>query len=307
MRSERVAEAPFWIKVLFWLDELPTQNWVSLRSRSTRATGSSIAVVVLSKLGQELSHRVIGSALAGDGLLVRLRSTSIGLLGLVAALGLALVAFVASQGWPEVLNSPIPKSPPRVAAVHDAVRLGQPSSAAARRVAHVSGPGFQVSRRTENLAQPPSSQGTGLHRAHRAHAANGASPPPAETPASPSPAPPPATAPVEQGGGSVPVSTPASSQPGAKPVSSGAGGSPGPSSSAGKGKSHGGPKAHQPTPKAHQPTKPSHGHRAEAPPPAAEAPPTESGSGDSAEGGSGKGEETHGKGHAYGKSGKGGD
>ena len=88
-----------------------------------------MVVVVLSKIGHELSRKVIGSTLAGDGLLVRLRSISIGLLGLVAAVGLALVAFVSSQGWPEILNSPLPASPPKISAVHDAVALRPPPSA----------------------------------------------------------------------------------------------------------------------------------------------------------------------------------
>lgn len=53
----------------------------------------------------------LGAGLAGDGLLVRLRSTAIAILGLVAAVGLALVAVVSQMGWPSVLSGPLPQAP----------------------------------------------------------------------------------------------------------------------------------------------------------------------------------------------------
>lgn len=49
--------------------------------------------------------------LAGDGLLVRMRSTVIAMLGVVTAVGLALVAVVSQVGWPSVLSGPLPQAP----------------------------------------------------------------------------------------------------------------------------------------------------------------------------------------------------
>src|SRR3954452_521796 len=56
----------------------------------------------------------------GDGLLDRARSTSLALLGLTAAVGLALVAYVAHQGWPLLPGSPIPSITSPHGSVHDA-------------------------------------------------------------------------------------------------------------------------------------------------------------------------------------------
>jgi hypothetical protein len=182
-----------------------------------------MAIVVLSKVGHELSRRVIGSTLAGDGLLVRIRSTSIGLLGLVAATGLALVAFVSNQGWPDSLNSPIPGSPPSASAVHDAVAVGQPRSAVgasltqAREVgrgsAHVPGKGG-------GARSAPSPAGPGHLRGARQVA--GPSPksapgPLVTSPPAPQPSAPPADEPSDQGSAGPPASTPASTAPSATP------------------------------------------------------------------------------------------
>lgn len=67
-----------------------------------------MTVEVRFKLRQTLSEAVLGSSLAGDGLLVRLRSTSIAMLAAVAVVGLGLVAFASQVGWPEVFSGPIP-------------------------------------------------------------------------------------------------------------------------------------------------------------------------------------------------------
>jgi hypothetical protein len=82
---------------------------------------------MLSRARHLLSHSVLGSNLAGDGLLVRLRSTSIGLLGVVTAVGLGLIAFIAQLGWPGVFNAPIPGAQHQAGAVHDAIALTQPA------------------------------------------------------------------------------------------------------------------------------------------------------------------------------------
>jgi hypothetical protein len=54
---------------------------------------------------------LLGASLAGDGLLVRMRSTMIATLGVVAAVGLALVAVALQIGWPSVLSGPLPQAP----------------------------------------------------------------------------------------------------------------------------------------------------------------------------------------------------
>lgn len=66
---------------------------------------------MVSKLRQVVSRAFSTSNVLGDGMLVRLRSTTIGMLGLVAAVGLGLVALIAHQGWPGVLSGPLPREP----------------------------------------------------------------------------------------------------------------------------------------------------------------------------------------------------
>lgn len=78
---------------------------------------------MLSKTRQTLIRTVFGSNLAGDGMLVRLRSTSIALLGLVTAIGLGLVAFISQLGWPGIVNSPIPSGPAEAGSIHSAIAL----------------------------------------------------------------------------------------------------------------------------------------------------------------------------------------
>jgi len=73
-----------------------------------------MGVEVVSRLGQAVARAVSPSTLVGDGMLVRLRSTTIGILGLVAAVGLGLVGFVSNQGWPGVFGGPLPQAPTRL-------------------------------------------------------------------------------------------------------------------------------------------------------------------------------------------------
>jgi hypothetical protein len=80
-------------------------------------------VKVLSKLGQALSRHLSGSSLAGDSMLVRLRSGTIGLLGLVAAVGLGLIAMIAQQGLPGVASGPLPQRPPAPFVHHQTIAL----------------------------------------------------------------------------------------------------------------------------------------------------------------------------------------
>jgi hypothetical protein len=68
-------------------------------------------VAVSHKRGKRLSSLSLSSVI-GDGLLERARATSLGLLGITAAVGLAIVALAFNQGWPLVAGSPVPALPP---------------------------------------------------------------------------------------------------------------------------------------------------------------------------------------------------
>jgi len=70
-----------------------------------------MVVKVASKLRQATSRVFSPANVMGDGMLVRLRSTMIGILGLVAAVGLGLVGVVSQQGWPDVASGPPPLAP----------------------------------------------------------------------------------------------------------------------------------------------------------------------------------------------------
>jgi hypothetical protein len=67
---------------------------------------------VLYKRAQRWLHGVARPAILGNGILERARAMSLGLLGLTAAVGLAIVALAANQGWPLVAGSSIPRIPP---------------------------------------------------------------------------------------------------------------------------------------------------------------------------------------------------
>ncbi len=71
-----------------------------------------MVVEVASPLRQATSRVFSPANVMGDGMLVRLRSTMIGILGLVAAVGLGLVGVVSQQGWPDVASGPPPLAPP---------------------------------------------------------------------------------------------------------------------------------------------------------------------------------------------------
>lgn len=70
-----------------------------------------MGVEVFSRLIKRLPRRVGQLSVAGDSLPVRLRSTTIGLVGLAAAVGLGLVAMISQQGWPDPINAPFPQAP----------------------------------------------------------------------------------------------------------------------------------------------------------------------------------------------------
>jgi hypothetical protein len=90
-------------------------------------------VSVLYKRAQRWLHEVARPAVFGNGMLERARATSLALLGFTAAVGLAIVALAANQGWPLIAGSSIPTIPPRHAAVGPGVAVAglEPSVAQA--------------------------------------------------------------------------------------------------------------------------------------------------------------------------------
>lgn len=72
---------------------------------------------------QTLTRSLSESKLAGGSMLIRLRNGTIGLLGLVAAVGLGLIAFVSQQGWPGVSSGPLPQRPPTPFVQHETIAL----------------------------------------------------------------------------------------------------------------------------------------------------------------------------------------
>lgn len=69
------------------------------------------------KRGQRGLRPIGGASILGNGLLERVRSTSLALLGATAAVGLAIVAVALNQGWPLVAGSSVPPLPRQARAV----------------------------------------------------------------------------------------------------------------------------------------------------------------------------------------------
>ena|GEM_PF-3354584 len=196
--------------------------------RLRRRPPPPMIALVLSRARHLVSRSVLGSSLAGDGLLVRLRSTSIGLLGVVTAVGLGLVAFISQLGWPGVFNAPIPGSPHEAATVHGAVALTRPSQ---RIEAASPAPGAPARTGPGPALSPGGAAGgdqapvadSGLGGSHDLGASAGAQGPSRaeQPPPAPAPAPEPASQPVA----SVPTGIPTTPQPSAVggPSTAGAG------------------------------------------------------------------------------------
>jgi hypothetical protein len=73
-------------------------------------------------------HRWLRSrkpSVLGGGLLERVRSTTLALLGVTTAVGLAMVALALNQSWPLLADSPMPVGPPRHEAVGEATIAAQ--------------------------------------------------------------------------------------------------------------------------------------------------------------------------------------
>lgn len=74
-------------------------------------------VAVDQKHGNGRLRSIAAATLLGDGMLERARATTLGLLGIAGAVGLAMIALVFNQGWPLVAGGPVPPLPPREQAV----------------------------------------------------------------------------------------------------------------------------------------------------------------------------------------------
>ena len=265
------------------LNESPRQNWVFGASGVLPACFRPMDVKVLSKIRQATLRAFLMSNLVGDSLLVRTRSASIGIVGIVAAVGMALVVAIAQQGWPGVGSGPLPQPPrlvqndpivaPRVVSRPAGGQAQNPSSGqrtASKRKAPPAERRTAVGRVGEPVAVGQPREGeTGRHA------------PPAQ-PQPPNASAPPVVAQAPPGEG-VPVETPAAPE---SPQTSGS--SPGRS-----GESHG----HSDESHGHAAESHSHGHSAEASGHSAEAPShSEEAPGHSDES-HGHSSESHGHGH----------
>jgi hypothetical protein len=77
-------------------------------------------------------------SLLGDGMLERARATSLALLGVTAAIGLAMVALALNQSWPVIPGAPIPGFGDQQQAIGDAAVAAQ-AKALGSRVASLQG------------------------------------------------------------------------------------------------------------------------------------------------------------------------
>jgi hypothetical protein len=188
-------------------------------------------VSVLSKDGQRSLRSAIRTSVLGDGLLERTRSTTLALLGLIAAIGLAMVALALNQDWPLIAGAPIPGLEREHHAVGDATVAATARMQGGR--AEISGttsqanPGVSSGKPrpraggTAALAGSKAPQAAGLVVAHPTAPSPAGNELPSEavpdpTPAAQQPAPAPAPAPATAAA-AVPVSSPSSPSPGPVP------------------------------------------------------------------------------------------
>lgn len=96
-----------------------------------------IDVSVPYKRGQEWLRSIGTPSIFGEGLLERARAISLALLGVTAAVGLAIIALAMNQGWPLVAGSSIPLISPQRQAVGKAAVAAEARSPQAARVSFV--------------------------------------------------------------------------------------------------------------------------------------------------------------------------
>jgi hypothetical protein len=170
-------------------------------------------VSVLHAREKDRSHRRLVISLAGDSFIERARSTTFALLGLVAALGLLMIALALRQEWPLLGGSPLPSGgAPASGSVHiaKAVALTEAGPAPAQIVSGV------VLRRAPGADTAGGRSNTGGGTQHAQLESNDAvvrgEPAPAAPPSSP-----PASQPVSEPVAGQPATTPAVSAPQAAP------------------------------------------------------------------------------------------
>lgn len=173
------------------------------------------------------------ASVLGDGLLERARSTSLALLGLTAAVGMAMVALALNQGWPLIAGAPIPGFGDKHQAVGEATIAAEAGAPGGRGAALRSTAGRQESKAPTRPAskgaggtpapagsQPPGSEGIVVsHSTPTESPRNGspgaAAPNPVPAPQQPATAlaPEPASTPPASLPSSAPQSTPESPAP----------------------------------------------------------------------------------------------
>lgn len=127
------------------------------------------------------------------------------MLGVVAAIGLGLIAFMSQQGWPEVFSSPIPHGPERGVVQNDTLALPSPPQRG-QQAADGSGQASSPGPSSTQPAQPDSTAASDLTLTESRQvavsnpadqpASSPKQPTPTPTPVSPSPSEPPAVTPA---------------------------------------------------------------------------------------------------------------
>ncbi len=112
-------------------------------------------VAVHHKHGQRQPHPVRRPSLLGEGMLDRARATSLALLGVTAAVGLAMIALALNLGWPLLAGAPIPGFEDGQQAVGDAAVAAQAEGAGD----HVVARGSDAAQQGSQSAARPTEQG----------------------------------------------------------------------------------------------------------------------------------------------------
>jgi hypothetical protein len=164
------------------------------------------------KRGQRRLQAARRPSILGRGLLERARSTTLGLLGLTAAVGLSIVALALNQGWPLIPGSSIPNIGPKHEAIGDAavakaataqVGGGTVAAATGQRSSNAS------SRPPRHAAggtiAAPGSGPEGVAVSHPTPPVEGSAPNPASPPLTPPPDSQPATTPAPPSSSAAPA------------------------------------------------------------------------------------------------------